>query len=83
MDVSGATGYELEEDDNPDFSSATTRYEGPATQIEVVGQPGGRWYYRVRAYNSVGNGAWSATQSVALPFRVWLPLLLRASAGGP
>jgi hypothetical protein len=82
MDVSGATGYKLEEDDTPDFSSPITRYEGPVTQIEVAGQPAGTWYYRVRAYNSAGNGPWSATQSAALSFRVLLPLLLRASGGG-
>ncbi len=83
LTVSGATGYELEEDDNPDFGSATTRYEGPATSFEVAAQPAGSWYYRVRSYNSIGNGAWSATQSVSLGYRVYLPLLLRSSAGSP
>ncbi|MBN2147434.1 MAG: S8 family serine peptidase [Anaerolineales bacterium] len=65
-DVSGATSYTLQEDDNSSFSSPTTRYSGTATQFQVTGQAGGLWRYRVRATSANGNGAWSATQSVGV-----------------
>jgi thermitase len=61
--VNGATGYVLEEDDNASFSDPLIRYVGTSLQYNVTGQPGGTWYYRVRAYNSVGDGPWSNTES--------------------
>jgi titin len=84
-DVTGATGYQLEEDDSPDFDSPVTRYQGTATQFEVVGQRFGTWYYRVRADNDAGNGPWSAPQSawVKADFGVYLPLVLRGATTGP
>jgi len=62
-----ATGYTLEEDDNPSFSSPGVRYQGSALQYNVTGQPGGTWYYRVRGYNSAGGGPWSLSISKAVP----------------
>lgn len=41
--VTGATGYEREEDADPIFSSQTTRYTGTDTQYDVVGRPPGLW----------------------------------------
>jgi hypothetical protein len=58
--VLGASGYSLEEASNPEFSGARLRYRGPETGYRVTGQPGGAWYYRVRAYNLAGGGSWSA-----------------------
>jgi hypothetical protein len=79
---SGATNYGLQEDDNPSFSSPTTRYSGPNSQFQVTGQPGGTWYYRVQASNAAGYSPWSNTRSVQVttqsnPSQVYLPLVLR------
>lgn len=65
-DVVDATSYTLEEDDNADFTSPTTRYSGGGTATLITSQTEGTWYYRVRAaYQSVGlSSPWSASQSV-------------------
>ncbi len=68
--IPDATSYELQEDDDPDFSSPTTIYQGSSTSTDVVGRSPGTYYYRVRASNALCNSAWSDTQSVT----VW-PLL--------
>jgi len=65
-DVTNATGYELQEDDNSGFSSPTTRYSGSTSQYQVTAQAGGTWYYRVRASNAVGNGPWSNVESASV-----------------
>ena len=65
-DVVGATGYELQEDDNPSFTSPTVRYSGADNQYYVSGQITGLWYYRVRARNTGGNGPWSAAESATV-----------------
>jgi hypothetical protein len=78
-DVSGATGYTVQEDDNGSFSSPTTAYSGPNSQHTVSGQAAGTWYYRVRAYNAGGGySPWSSARSVVVdPWVVCLPLLMR------
>jgi hypothetical protein len=68
--TTGATGYTLEQDALPSFSSATVRYEGTELQYNVTGQDEGNWYYRVRAYNSAGHSPWSnieSTNVITLP----------------
>jgi hypothetical protein len=65
-DVSGATGYQLQEDDNPAFASPVLRYSGSNSQFQVTGQEGGIWYYRVRATSDTGNSPWSNTASVGV-----------------
>ena len=84
-DVPGATGYELEEDDNAGFDSPVGRYLGTDTEFQVTGQQAGLWHYRVRAFNAGGFGPWSAPQTVeVLPYwRVYLPVSLRGFAPGP
>jgi hypothetical protein len=62
----GATGYTLEEDDNPGFSSPAVRYMGTANSYAVTGQPGGIWYYRARASNPGGNSPYSGAQSTSV-----------------
>jgi thermitase len=62
----GATGYTLEEDDNPGFDSPTEHDTGLAMTFDVTGQEGGTWYYRVHAYNSAGDSPWSSTRSVTV-----------------
>ena len=65
-DVTGATSYRLEEDDNSGFTSPIVRYEGGNSQYEITGQQGGLWYYRVRAGNEFGNSPWLNTQTVSV-----------------
>jgi hypothetical protein len=68
--TAGASGYILEEADNPQFSGEglRVRYQGAALSYAVTGQRGGEWYYRVRASNQAGNGPWSGTvQTVVKP----------------
>lgn len=65
-DVSGATGYELQEDDNSAFSSPKLVYSGPFSQYQVNGQGGGLWYYRVRAVFGGWKGSWSVIKSTGV-----------------
>ena len=65
-EVTGATGYELQEDDNPVFSSPTVIYDGANNEYRVTGQGDGLWYYRVRASSPAGDGPWSNVESAAV-----------------
>jgi hypothetical protein len=65
-DVLNASGYTLQEDDNPSFASPTTRSVWPNSQYQVTGQQGGIWYYRVLASNGNGNGPWSSVQEAGV-----------------
>jgi hypothetical protein len=62
--VSGATSYTLQQAANSEFTNAAAAYTGSATQYTVSNQPGGTYYYRVRASNAAGDSDWSNTQSV-------------------
>lgn len=62
----GAVQYTLQEANNSAFSNASTRYVGSATSYSVTGQRAGTWYYRVLASNSVGDSAWSSSQSTTV-----------------
>ena len=53
--VPSASGYKLQEDNDPSFSNAVVRYKGKSTQYNVTGQRAGTWHYRVIAYNYVGD----------------------------
>ena len=72
----GATGYTLQEDDNPSFTSPTTRYNGPNTYLNITGQPLGTWYYRVKASSAAGDSPWSDSQSVQVKAWAYLPTVL-------
>ncbi|MHC4781147.1 MAG: DUF4082 domain-containing protein, partial [Planctomycetota bacterium] len=50
----GATSYELEEDTNVGFTSATQIYSGANLSHTVTGQSPGTYYYRVRARDANG-----------------------------
>ena len=65
-DIDGATTYELQEDDNPSFSSPSQRYSGAETQLQVDEQPTGVWYYRVRARVNGQFGGWSSVQTTSV-----------------
>jgi thermitase len=76
-EVAGATGYRLEHSRDPWFSAPTEVYSGTTPSHDVANQPGGRWYYRVRATAPAGNSPWSATQSTVVFTRIFLPLIER------
>lgn len=63
--VSGATSYELWEDDNDQFTSPIMRYSGDGLQWSATNMPAATYYYRVRACNT-GCGAWSTVRSVSV-----------------
>jgi len=57
--VTGATGYDLEEDSSPAFTGAVQVYTGASTQFGVTGKTNGVYYYRVRATNAAGVSGWT------------------------
>jgi bacillolysin len=63
--AAGATGYVLEEDDNPAFSSPES-YSISGTSKDFTGVPAGTYYYRVRASNACDVSRWSDVQSVTV-----------------
>jgi hypothetical protein len=65
-DVTNATSYTLEEDDNAGFTSPSVRYTGGTSQYAILGQGPGIWYYRVRASNATLQSDWSNTQSAGV-----------------
>lgn len=67
----GATAYRLEEAADAAFTAPVTRYLGVLTNYPVTGQPGGTWYYRVRAVNAAGASPPSNTRS----FTVTVPTI--------
>lgn len=62
--VERAINYTLQEDDNPGFSSPTTRYFGSDTSRTITGKSVGTYYYRVMASNDLGSSDWSEVKSV-------------------
>ena len=68
--VGGATGYRMDVSDNPSFDSYVNGYHnldvGRTTSRIVTGlSAGATYYYRVRAYNSLGTSRESETMTVA------------------
>ncbi len=68
-----ANSYVLEVDDNPQFSSPETVYQGSGTSKQFYDLSPGTRYYRVRGVNSYGAGPWSAAMSanVPTPWGIW------------
>jgi len=62
----GATAYTLEEDDNSDFISPTTRFDGAGTSWNATGKAAGTYHYRAKASNDPGSSGWSNRQSVVV-----------------
>ncbi|MGC9349360.1 MAG: FxLYD domain-containing protein [Anaerolineae bacterium] len=62
-----ATSYQLQEDDNSDFSSPKDVYVGPGLSWNAVDQAYGTFYYRVAATGPTGQGEWSNVQNVEVP----------------
>jgi hypothetical protein len=79
--VSGATSYTLEEDDNDSFSSPTVVYNNSTSQYTVSDHDSGTYYYRVRATNASQLSVWSNTQSTTVsgpsPYKVFVPLVFK------
>jgi len=65
-EVTGATSYALQEDDDSSFYSVVARYYPASAQYSVTGQHAGTWYYRVRGWRAGGSGPWSDTESVVV-----------------
>jgi serine protease AprX len=59
-----ASTYTLEEDDNVGFSSPVAICTGAALSCTPGTRGAGTYYYRVKAANARGDGAWSNVQSV-------------------
>ncbi len=78
-DVTGATSYQLEEAEDPEFTSPTVIYDGSASKYRVSGQGEGTWYYRVRARSPAGDSPWSNIESV----EVWSDAPALASISNP
>jgi len=81
--VAGATAYRLEESASPYFEQPVAVYEGTQQQYNAVDVPGGTWYYRVRVLAAGGDSPWSASRSVNVASRVFLPLVLKSYAEMP
>lgn len=64
--VSGAYSYELVQDATSTFTGPVIRYIGAAAAYNVTGQPGGTWYYRVRALHGPLVGSWSTAVSTTV-----------------
>jgi len=62
-----ATSYELQQDDNAEFSSPDTVYQGAALRFSCSSQPAGTHFFRVRGVNDVGEGVWSQVRAVFVP----------------
>ena len=82
-DMSGATSYRLEEDDNSNFNSPEGRYSGESSQYQVGGQFPGTWYYRVVARNAGGDSPWSNIESVVVLLPTSTPTPTNTSTGTP
>ncbi len=75
-DVTGATGYILEQSDNPFFVDPTQVYSNTATQLAVTNQPNGHWHYRVRAKGPSGMSAWSLERETVVTTYIYLPFVV-------
>jgi hypothetical protein len=64
--VKGATAYELQEAAQPDFTMATTIYQGAETRFWVKRRDNGQSYYRVRALREEFS-PWSVTVWTEVP----------------
>ncbi len=71
--VSGATLYVLEEDDNESFDSPEEIYRGEDTEKTVSGKDEGTYWYRVKAINSSSESLWGGPvyTTVRAPVNPW------------
>ncbi len=67
------TGYILEEDETGSFTSPTEIFNSSGTFFEVKNKPEGKYYYRLRTYNSWKCSAWSEIVNVTVDFKPDVP----------
>jgi len=69
-----ASSYELQQDDNAEFSSPDTVYTGTLLRSSRTAQPPGSHFFRVRGINDVGEGPWSQVRGVVVPapWGIWV-----------
>jgi hypothetical protein len=79
--TSGATRYELQEDENSSFSSPIEVHDASGTSWNASGQDAGTYYYRVRACNSTGCSNWSNTRSTTVCATASTPILVSPTNG--
>ncbi len=75
--VQNATIYLLELSPNEYFDHPTEVYAGTARNYIATSQPGGSWYYRVRASSPSGKSPWSKQQSVKVRTLLYLPMTVK------
>ena len=67
---STATAIQVQRSTNAGFTTAvtsTTVRPAVTTHIDTTVVKGKKYYYRVRAHNTVGNSAWSNVSNVTAP----------------
>jgi len=64
--TTGATSYELQEDETSLFSSPSAAYSGSDTSIAISKFHVATFYYRIRAVNGTVTSGWSATRAIAV-----------------
>jgi len=69
-----ATSYELQQDDNAEFSSPDPVYRGSSTSFSCSTQPPATHLFRVRGINDVSEGVWSQVRGVFVPapWGIWV-----------
>ena len=82
--VADAEAYQIQVDDDADFSSPEIEETTASTDYTPAsGLGGGTYYWRVRASNGYGTGAWSPKQEFTVPtllppqFKLYLPVMIR------
>ncbi len=66
-DVSGASLYQVQVDDNSDFSSPRISVQPSSSSYSAYGLDSGMmFYWRVRAYNECGWGSWGPVRSFTI-----------------
>lgn len=64
--TTGATSYELQEDETSLFSSPSAAYTGSDTSVAISKLHGATFYYRIRAVNGTVTSGWSTTRAIAV-----------------
>jgi hypothetical protein len=81
--VADAADYRLEVDEDGGFASPALAYAGANTTLAVTHQPGGTWYYRVRAQGTGVQSPWSNAELVQVEgdYGLYVPLVVREATG--
>ena len=77
-----ADNYLLQQSDNQNFTDPKQVYSGSDTTYTLSGKTDGHYYYRVRAYNDIGESSWSAMVIVVVQIADELTLTTTSLADG-